>query len=306
MNTLVDTHGNETYGVGALGSYNGAVLGWYGNTPSGTGCTTTDCDTNTTDKLGRLIQMINNIEQIPNTVYFMVYVQDIGYASYLIDNLTRIRYMTDIVNNLTNVDLMVKVMNGADACSVYSGVNNTVATDTSGNCTTAGGTWFGVGRCKNFPTQTTRAACLAAGGGTGIWEGADRAKMLALLNGLGTSTKRGTFTKNVGDMYTLSDVVNRLGYDGSIARSSGQQVRVVRLMNGVENCGLKAQYDKYIQYQPTCVDGSGNPRPLNFQFKEACQAAGAGYNWQTKASNTAWVSPSTIYYDCGTVAADGT
>lgn len=304
INTLVNTHGDETYGVGAVGSYGGAI---YGQSPSGTGCTASDCDTNTTDKLGRMIQMINNITQIPNTVYMMTVVQDMGYVSYLIDNLTRIHYMTDIVNNLTNVDLMVKTINGADGCSVYKvGVNDTIATDTTGNCTAAGGTWFGVGRCINFPTQQTRASCQAAGSGTGIWHGAVKEKMNSLLNGLGTSTVKGTGSKNVGDMFTLYDVVNRLGYNGSTPRSPGQQVRVVRLMNGVEQCGLREAYDKYIQYPPTCVDASGNPRPLNFQFRESCDDAGAGYNWQSKASTTAWVSPSTIYYDCGTVAADGT
>ncbi|MBV6493002.1 MAG: hypothetical protein LDLANPLL_01009 [Turneriella sp.] len=298
VNTLVNTHGDATYGTGALGSYDGDTNGWYGENPSGAGCTTTDCDTNTTDKLGRLIQMINNIEQIPNTVYFMVYVQDIGYASYLIDNLTRIRYMTDIVNNLTNVDLMVKVMNGADACSVYvQGINTT--TDDSTTCASAGGTWFGVGRCTNFPTQTTRAACLAAGGGTGIWEGADRVKMLALLNGLGTSRMKGGVdnVKNVGDMATLSDVVNKLGYNGASARSTGQQVRVVRLMNAVEKCGLRPAYDKYIQYGPTCINSSNVVQNLAYQYPEACTAA--GYLWRAKQSKSAaWQTVNTIYYDC--------
>jgi hypothetical protein len=302
IDTLVDTHGNNTYGFGPIGSPDPSPK--YGQNPSGTGCTTQDCDVNGIDQLGRLIQLINNIYAIQNTLTLINNVQDIGYISYLITNVHRIKYLTDIVNNLTNVDLMVKVINGADACSVYvAGVNDTI--DTLTTCAAAGGTWFGVGRCitAGQTTQQTRNACLLAGG---TWYGAEQTRLKNLLNALGGSTVKGTGSKNVGDMYTLYDVMNRLGYNGLTPRTAGQQVRVVRLVNAVNQCGLKPAYDKYIQYGPTCVDNSGNPRPLNFQFQEACQSAGAGYNWQAKASTTAWVSPSTIYYDCRAIASDGT
>jgi hypothetical protein len=301
IDTLVDTHGNNTYGTGAIGSADPSPK--YGANPSGTGCTTQDCDLSSTDQLGRLIQMINNIYAIGNTLTLINTVQDIGYVSYLIINVNRIKYLTDIVNNLTNVDLMVKVINGADACSIYNATNSTVATDTQSNCTAiSGAVWFGVGRCvtSGQATQQTRASCLGAGG---TWYGADQTRLKNMLNGLGGSAVKGSGSKNIGDMSTLWDVMNRLGYNGATARSAGQQVRVVRLVNSVEYCGLKPQYDKYIQYGPTCHN-AGTPRPLNFQFAESCAAA--GYTWQAKRSTSgSWETPSAIYNSCRSIAADG-
>lgn len=283
IETLVDTHGDLTYPAGV---YAGTPGTFYKDAPSGFGCATSDCDTYTPDKLGRLIQLINNIDAIGNTLSLINNVQDIGYVSYLVNNMTRIVYLSHIVNKLENVDLMVKVLNGSDACSVYvAGVND--VTDTAATCATAGGTWFGVGRCTTAPAQTLRGAvspasgCLGAGG---TWEGADRVKLRDLLNGLGDSRMRGGVdnTKNIGDMLTLYDVMNKLGYNVGTARTAGQQVRVVRTINAIAYCGLKPAYDKYIQYGPTCVDGSGVVANLAYQFPEACAAA--GLNWRAKYS----------------------
>lgn len=315
ISTLVNIEGDGTYGVATIGSYAGAI---YGTSLTGYNCTASDCDTNTTDQLGRTIQMVNNITQIPNTVYLLVNAQDITYITYMINNATRIHYMTDIVNRLTNVDLLVKILNGADACSVYAtGVNDTVATDTSANCTTAGGSWYGVGKCKTNPALTTVAACGAAN-----WEGADRPKLMGLVNAMGNSELKGNVdagdligagmnTKAVGDEFVLADTVNQLGYNGATPRSLGQQMRVVRVINAVQYCGLRPQYDKRIQSGATCVNGS-NVAQAGYDFEEACTAAGffwkAKYNSTNSANCTAaggqwltdgcWMAASSIFNTC--------
>ncbi len=319
IDTLVDTHGNGTYGAGAIGSYAGA---FYGASPTGYGCTTVDCDTNTTDQLGRLIQMINNIYAIGNTLTLVNTVTDIGYVSYLVNSANRIKYLTDIVNNLTNIDLLVKILNGADACSVYvAGVND--VTDTSATCTTAGGTWSGVGKCKSTPAQTTLAGCPV-----NQWEGAERAKMLALVNNIGDSEYLGNVnagnllgagvnSKAVGNMYVLWDTVNKLGYNGATARSLGQQMRVVKVINQIQYCGLKPQYDKRIQNGPTCVNGS-NVIQTGYQHEEACTAA--GLFWKAKYNSTnsgncttaggqwltdgCWMTASSIFNTCSDATYD--
>ncbi|AFM12259.1 hypothetical protein [Turneriella parva] len=324
IDTLVDTHGNNTYGAGAIGSYAGAI---YGTSPSGYGCTTSDCDTNTTDQLGRLIQMINNIYAIGNTLTLINDVEDITYVSYLVINVNRIKYLTDIVNRLTNVNLMVRVINGADACGVYiAGVND--VTDTSATCATASApaanTWSGVGKCKTNPALTTAAAC-----GVANWEGADKAKLVALINGMGNSELKGNLdegdlvgagsnTKAVGEQFVLADTMNKLGYQADLVtpRSLGQQMRVVRVINQVQYCGLKPQYDKRIQNGPACVNAS-NVIQAGYQFEEACTAAGlfwrAKYNSTNVGNCTAnggtgavdgtgygcWVPAATIYNLCG-------
>jgi len=315
IDTLVDTHGNNTYGAGAIGAYAGAI---YGATPSGYNCTTSDCDTNTADQLGRLIQLINNIYAIGNTLTLINDVEDITYVSYLVINVNRIKYLTDIVNRLTNVNLMVRLINGADACSVYvAGVND--VTDTSGTCTTAGGTWSGVGKCKSNPALTTVAACGAAN-----WEGADKVKLVALINGMGNSELKGnvdagdlvgagTNTKAVGEQFVLADTMNKLGYQADLVtpRTLGQQMRVVRVINQVQYCGLKPQYDKRIQVGASCVNGSNVVQPA-YAFEEACTAAGfawkAKYNSTNSANCTAaggqwltdgcWLPASTIFNVC--------
>ncbi|MFZ5628403.1 MAG: hypothetical protein ACOY5B_04685 [Spirochaetota bacterium] len=313
IDTLVDTHGNGTYGAGAVGSYAGA---FYGTSPTGFQCTTADCDTNGTDQLGRLIQMINNIYAIGNTLTLVNNVQDIGYVSYLVNNVNRIKYLTDIVNNLTNIDLMVSILNGADACSVYVvGIND--VTDNATTCATAGGTWGGVGRCVTTPAQTTKAGC-----GAGIWDGAERARLLALVNAIGNSEYLGNVnagdligagvnSKAVGNMYVLWDTVNKLGYNGAVARTLGQQMRVVKVINQVQYCGLKPQYDKRIQNGPTCVNGSNVIQP-GYQHQEACTTA--GLFWKAKYNSTnstnctnaggqwltdgCWMAANSIFNDC--------
>jgi hypothetical protein len=309
IDTLVDTHGNNTYGTGAIGSADPSPK--YGANPSGYNCTTQDCDTNTADQLGRLIQMINNIYAIGNTLTLINGVQDITYISYLVINANRIKYMTDIVNQLTNVDLLVKILNGADACTVYAaGVNDTSGTDTSGNCTTAGGLWFGVGKCKTNPALTTVAACGAAN-----WEGAERAKLMALVNGIGNSELKGnvgsgdligagTNTKAIGDEFVLADTVNQLGYSGSTPRSIGQQMRVVRVINQGNYCGLKPQYDKRIQSGPVCLNSNSTTAAdtaivPTYQHEEACVAA--GNFWKSKWNNAGtsnWVPATTMFNTC--------
>ncbi|MBN8220922.1 MAG: hypothetical protein J0L53_08345 [Spirochaetes bacterium] len=322
IDNLVDTHGNNTYGAGAIGSADPSPK--YGANPSGYNCATADCDTNTTDQLGRLIQMINNIYAIGNTLTLINGVQDITYISYLIINANRIKYMTDIVNRLTNVDLLVKILNGADACTVYApGINDTSVTDTQTNCTNptptgAGGRWFGVGKCKTNPALTTVATC-----GVANWEGAERAKLLALVNGIGNSELRGnvgagdlvgagTNTKAIGDEYVLADTVNQLGYSGSTPRSIGQQMRVVRVINQGHYCGLKPQYDKRIQSGPVCVNSNlttaaDSAIVYEYQHEEACKAA--GFWWKSKWNNAGtsnWVSaetsgansPPVMFYTC--------
>lgn len=318
IDTLVDTHGNGTYGAGAIGVYGGAI---YGVSPSGFNCVTSDCDTNTTDQLGRLIQLINNIYAIGNTLTLINDVQAISYVSYLITNVNRIKYLTDIVNRLTNVNLMVRIINGADACSVYvPGVND--VTDTSATCTTAGGVWFGVGRCLGTPAQTTRAGCLGA---SSIWEGADKAKLVNLINGMGNSELKGDLdegdlvgagsnTKAVGEQFVLADTVNKLGYQADLVtpRSLGQQMRVVRVINEAQYCGLKPQYDKRIQNGPACVNTSNVIQP-GYQFEEACTAV-PGLSWKAKYNSTnsgncgtaggtwltdgCWIAASTVYNSC--------
>ena len=272
IDTLVDTHGNLSYGSAATGVYVGGVSK-YGDNPSGYNCTDSDCDTKLgdgsagSDSLGRLIQMINNIYAIGNTLTLVNDAQDIGYVSYLVNNVTRIKYLTDIVNRLTNVNLMVRVINGADACGVYvAGVND--VTDDSTTCATASApaanTWSGVGKCKTNPALTTVAACGAAN-----WEGADKVKLVALINGMGNSELKGDLdagdlvgagsnTKAVGEQFVLADTMNKLGYQSDLVtpRSLGQQMRVVRVINQVQYCGLKPQYDKRIQNGATCVNAS--------------------------------------------------
>ena len=317
IDTLVDTHGNNTYGVDAIGSADPAPK--YGANPSGYNCTTEDCDTNTVDQLGRLIQMINNIYAIGNTLTLINDVEDITYVSYLIINANRIKYLTDIVNRLTNVNLMVRLINGADACSVYVAGENDV-TDTSATCTTAGGTWSGVGKCKNNPALTTAAACGAAN-----WEGADKVKLVALINGMGNSELKGNVdagdligagsnTKAVGEQFVLADTMNKLGYQSDLVtpRSLGQQMRVVRVINEAQYCGLKPQYDKRIQNGPACVNASNVIQP-GYQFEEACTAV-PGLSWKAKYNSTnsgncstaggtwltdgCWIAASTVYNSC--------
>lgn len=313
ISTLVNLEGDGTYGVAVMGTADPSPK--YGAVPSGYGCTATDCDTNTADKLGRTIQMVNNITQIPNTVTLLVNTQDITYITYLINNATRIHYMTDIVNRLTNVDLLVKILNGADACSMYVPGQNDV-TDTSATCTAipAGsggpGVWFGVGKCKTNPALTTVAACGAAN-----WEGADRAKLMALVNGMGNSELKGnvgtgdligagTNTKAIGDEFVLADTVNQLGYNGATPRSIGQQMRVVRVINAAQYCGLKPQYDKRIQSGPVCVNNNSLTAPdtaivPQYQFEEACVAA--GFWWKAKWNNggtSNWVPAATMFNTC--------
>ncbi|MCS6984583.1 MAG: hypothetical protein NZM25_05590 [Leptospiraceae bacterium] len=306
---LLNSMGNLTYGsaVGLAAD----VSPKYGANPSGGGCATMSgfpdgkgCDTNNVDRLGKTVVMINEITNIADTIALVNETQDFSYVKDLIAQVNRIRYLTHIINHLQNVNLMIKIINGADACTVYvPGINDT--TDNSTTCASAGGTWFGVGRCLTHPAQTTRAGCLAAGG---IWRGAEFNKLLALINGVGDSRLRGNVgegdllgasstSKAVGDMLVLYDVVNKLGYNGSTPRTDGQQVRVVRVINGIQYCGLKPAFDKYIQYGPSCVNASGTLQHQAYQYEEACNAA--GYLWRAKhANNTNWVSVSDMYYSC--------
>lgn len=291
LQTLLDTVGDATYGSSTgIGSYTGAI---YGDNPSGSGCTLDSCDTNTTDKLGKVIVMVNSITNITDTTTLINDSQDFNYVLDLIQNVNRIRYLTHIINNLQNIDLMIKVLNGADACSVYAaGINDTNATDTAANCSTAGGTWSGVGRCVGHEgSYTTKSACTANGH---IWRGTEYSKLLTLINGIGDTTIQGSGTKDVGDMLTLYDTVNKLGYNGATPRVEGKQVRVVRVINAVEYCGIRKNYDKYIQYGPTCHNGGTIMN--QYQHKEACE--NAGYSWQAKTVNTGWVDETSIFHTC--------
>lgn len=290
------------------------------------------CDTNITDKLGRVIAMLNEITAISNTVALMLGAEDFGYVKALINNTStttptgvrRMRYLTYIVNNLTNVDLMVRVINGADACSRYVAGVNTV-TDTAGTCATAGGIWGGVGRCVDpanptstavvagVTTLTTKAACTTTS--ARVWRGAEYGKLLTLINSVGDSELKGNVnagdllgagmgTKAVGELYVLVDTMNQLGYSGVTPRTLGQQVRVVRVINQVQYCGLKPQYDKRIQSGPVCLNSNSTTAAdtailTDYQSEEACIAA--GYWWKSKWNNAGtsnWVPASTMFNLC--------
>ena len=304
---LVNDFGDQTVSLSyGVATYGGAI---YGANPSGTNCAAMPgfangkgCDVNNTDKLGKVITMLNEITAIQNTVDLMIQSQDFTYVKSLLLGVNRIRYLTNIINQLTNVGLMIKVINGADACTVYqTGVNDTFATDTSLNCATATGTWGGVGRCLTSPgTYTMRKDCTDA---SYIWRGAELTKLLLLLNRLGDSTQKGAGTKAVGDMFTLYDTMNKLGYNGPTPRAPGQQVRVLRLLNAVQYCGIRDTYDKYIQYGPSCVTANNVAAPDRpaYQHKEACDAALGSGHWLAKSSLSAtWQADTTIFFPCDT------
>lgn len=330
---LVNDFGDQTVGPGYGILLQPGVK--YGANPSGANCATMagfangkGCDTNAVDKLGKVIVMLNEITAIQNTVDLMIQTEYFQYVKNLLLGVNRIRYLTYIVNNLTNVGLMIKVLNGADACTVYTSSNNTVATDTAINCTSipapAGpGVWSGVGRCMGLPVGntaneaaaaliTTKAACTTTA--TRVWIGAEQAKLLSLVNGVGNSELKGNVntgdllgagagTKPVGELFVLVDTMNKLGYlpDNVTPRSLGQQVRVVRVMNQVQYCGLKTNYDKRVQLGPSCVNGS-NVVQSAYQHEEACNAAAAsGVAWKAKYNNAGtetWVPASTMFNTC--------
>ncbi|AFM11739.1 hypothetical protein [Turneriella parva] len=68
--------------------------------------------------------------------------------------------------------------------------------------------------------------------------------MVEILNGIGDSTKRGNGIKLAGDMYIFADAMNRLRFkpDGS-PRSPAKQQQIIRLINEVTYCGIKAAHE---------------------------------------------------------------
>lgn len=117
---LVNTMGDLTYGgtIGTIGSYAGAI---YGTNPSGTGCAAMSgfpsgagCDSNTTDRLGKTITMINEITSVPNTVALITSTDATGFQmvkDFVLQS-TKIRYATHVVNGVSNISLFVGLLNG--------------------------------------------------------------------------------------------------------------------------------------------------------------------------------------------------
>ncbi len=258
IDTLVDIQGNLTYGTGAIGSYAGAL---YGTAPSGSGCTDPGCDTNTTDALGRLIVLINQTDAISNVIAVVNRVANLNFISSstptfsygtrtdgtgygFVNAIGRINYMSDLLNGVTNIDLLIAVINGAGSCT-------NVTYQTYSTCTAGGAVW----------TEGNMSG--------GIHYG----KMLTLLNNVGASTKKGTGTKNVGDISIIWDTINQLAWNQTLGqpRTIAEQMNMKTVVNDVQYCGLRADYD-------STVTSGANCTVATHTNQQDCVAAGSTWN----------------------------
>lgn len=218
------------------------------------------------DPLGRIAILINEISGngITNLITLVNDVTDLDYVMEVVKNIDQIRFLTNTINGIVNIDLMVKVFNGADTCT-----DSAYLTESA--CTAGGETWdLGIGQC-DAGSYNSKAACEGAGN---TWTGAQYDKLMTVLNGIGNSTVKGGTpgAKAIGNMDILWGTINELGYNGLVPRTEAEQVRLVRLVNSVEYCGLKPAYDQSVTYGPYCSNGK-------ILDKVACQAAGATWNY---------------------------
>jgi hypothetical protein len=258
IDTLVDTQGNLAYGVAATGVN---PASFYGTNPTGSGCTDAGCDTSTADTLGRLIVLINQTDAISNVIAVVNRVANLNFISSptatftygtrtdgtgygFLNAIGRINYMSDLLNGVTNIDLLIAVINGAGSCT-------NVAYYTYSTCTAGGATW----------TEGNMSG--------GIHYG----KMLTLLNNVGASTKKGTGTKNVGDISIIWDTINQLAWNQTLGqpRTIAEQMNMKTVVNDVQYCGLIADYDSSVTSGASCSN-------TTYTNQQDCVAGGSTWN----------------------------
>jgi len=258
IDTLVDTQGNLAYGVAATGVN---PASFYGTNPTGSGCTDAGCDTSTADTLGRLIVLINQTDAISNVIAVVNRVANLNFISSptatftygsrtdgtgygFLNAIGRINYMSDLLNGVTNIDLLIAVINGAGSCT-------NVAYYTYSTCTAGGATW----------TEGNMSG--------GIHYG----KMLTLLNNVGASTKKGTGTKNVGDISIIWDTINQLAWNQTLGqpRTIAEQMNMKTVVNDVQYCGLIANYDSSVTSGASCSN-------TTYTNQQDCVAGGSTWN----------------------------
>ncbi|MBS0616845.1 MAG: hypothetical protein JSR44_01560 [Spirochaetes bacterium] len=238
------------------------------------------------DTLGRLIQFINGITSgINNVVTLMAVIADTrfmgavngvalpndlptqynpdpiatparNYGFGMINEADQVQYLTSLLNTVYNLDLFLTIINGPGSCTgAYNSRTACIAALGAGAWTE--GT---MGNCSNA-SYTTQTSCT---GGGGTWStsltsnvlrnSAQYTKMIALVNDVGGSTRKGTGSKSVGDVTILGNIINDLGTSGipPVPQSLANQSRIIQMMNDAVMCGVDPAVDRSITVGPTC------------------------------------------------------
>jgi|GEM_PF-3881896 len=224
---LLNRQGDLAYGTAATGTNPSSFY-------------TNALQTTTADGLGRLIVLINevsgsgvnNIVTTINSTYDISFLSsptaNFNYGSKtdgngygMLNAIGRIRYLSDLMNKVQNISLMINIINGQagnmtngiDYAKMLTLLNNVGASERKGRaCVNGSGTII---------SGEDSATCVARGG---TWNAAK--------------------SKPVGDTSIVAEVINELGWNGTVQRSISDQMRIVTVVNNAIYCGVQPGFDR--------------------------------------------------------------